>query len=389
MSESDSRDRVAADAGGLLDEKHYVVSKSQRMSMRDLIKSFRRHGVHRVTDLHLKTGEPPTYRVDGALRRVSGPPLDTPTAEALIRSLLTAEQVETLHEKRAVNTSSQIEELRIRVNAFYDSDGIAMAMRALDLNIPEIENIGFPNNVWEDIIKLTHGLVLVTGATGAGKSTTIASLISRISATRACRIITLEDPIEYRLPQGQAVISQRSVGRDVPSFEAGMRDALREDPDIIFIGEMTDRESASWTLTAAETGHLVFSAIHSRDAAGTVTRLLDMYPNNRQEEVVHQLSLGMRYIITQKLLPKAATKGRVLAMEILNNNYAISNLLRQSKLEQIYSILQTHTADAQDQRMCTLERSLAALVRNGDIEAFDAERYSNHPNMLVDELKHF
>ncbi len=369
-----------------VDRKVYVAGKTQRMSMRDLIKSFRRHGVHRVTDLHLKVGEPPIYRVDGQLKKLTSPPLDTATTEALIFSLLTPEQLQVLHDRRSVNSSSLIEDVRIRINVFFDSDGVAMAMRALDTRIPEVENIGFPNKVYEDIIKLTHGLVLVTGATGSGKSTTIASLLQRIAATRACRIITLEDPAEYRLVSDQAIISQRTIGRDVATFEQGMRDAMREDPDIIFIGEMTDAESAMWTLTAAETGHLVFSALHTRDTVGTITRLLDMFPANRREEIVYQVSLGLRYVITQKLLSKAATKGRVMAMEVLHNNYAVSNLIRQFKLEQIYSILQTQNADTSEQRMCTLERSLATLVRRGDVDVFDAERYANHGAAMTDEL---
>ncbi|MGE3182758.1 MAG: type IV pilus twitching motility protein PilT [Phycisphaerae bacterium] len=371
----------------LLDQKYYAVSESKQMSMRDLIGNFKRHGVDRVTDLHIKVGEPPVYRLDGKLQRTSSPPMKRKTVQQFVRSLLSESELQTLKKRRSVNSSSLIEEMRIRVNAFFDSDGPALAIRALDTRVPEVEKIGFQNGVWEDIINLSHGLVLLTGATGAGKSTTIASLIQRISQTRACRIITLEDPVEYRLTGEKGVISQRAIGRDVPNFEAGMRDCLREDPDIIFIGEMTDQESASWTLTAAETGHLVFSALHTRNTVGTITRLLDMYPESRQEEIIHQLSLGLRYVITQKLLPKATTKGRVLAMEILHNNYAVSNMIRQFKLEQIYSVIQTQTQDISSQRMCTLERSLAHLVRKGEIDVQEAERQANHISALTDELQ--
>lgn len=370
-----------------LDRKVYAVSASQSLSMRDLIKSFQRHGVSRVTDLHIKTHQPPIYRVDGALRRTNSPPMDRETVMALARALLTDAELETWEQQRSVNSSSLIGSLRIRVNAFYDSDGPALALRALDTNVPAVEDIGFVNGVWEDIVNLGHGLVLVTGATGAGKSTTIASMIDRIAQNRACRIITLEDPIEYRLQSRQAIISQRSIGRDVPNFERGLRDCLREDPDIIFVGEMTDPESATWTLTAAETGHLVFSAIHTRDATGTITRLLDMYPASRHEEIAHQLSLGLRYILTQKLLPRAEVRGRVLAMEVLHCNYAVSNLIRQLKLEQIYSIMQIQNQDITEQRMCTLERHLAILVRRGIIDPFEAERQANHVPVLLDELR--
>jgi twitching motility protein PilT len=280
-----------------------------------------------------------------------------------------------------------IDEMRYRVNCFYDRRGLALAIRALDVRTPDIEWIGFPNGVWEDIVKLSQGLVLLTGTTGAGKSTTIAALIDRIIKTRPCHVITLEDPIEYQLHSEISLVSQRAIGRDVPSYERGLRDCLREDPDVIFVGEMTDQDSATWTLTAAETGHLVFSGIHTRDSAGTITRILDMYPPHRTEDVASQLSLALRYILSQKLLQRDDGPGRVVAMEILNNTYAISNLIRQVKPEQIYTLLQTHTRDVPAQRMTTYERSLACLVRAGKISRAEAERAANHPQILADELK--
>lgn len=370
-----------------LDEKLYVVSESQRLSWRDLLGAFRRHGTARMTDLHIKAGLPPIYRVDGQLRKTGGPPMDAALVEAMTRALLSPSEWETLVRQRSVNSSYLVEDLRFRINAFHDADGLALAIRALDTAIPRIETIGFANNVWQDLIRLKHGLVLVTGTTGSGKSTTIAAVLDRIAETRPCRIITLEDPIEYRFESKQAVISQRAIGRDVPTWERGLRDCLREDPDIIFVGEMTDQESATWTLTAAETGHLVFSGIHTRDARGTLTRLLDMYPQNRHEEVANQLSLGLRYIISQKLLPRADQRGRILAMEILNNTYGVANLLRQNKTEQLYSIMQTQTADVPEQRMITLEKHLARLVRAGKVEPLEAERSANHPAVFHDELQ--
>jgi twitching motility protein PilT len=218
--------------------------------------------------------------------------------------------------------------MQFRISCFRDSEGPAIAIRALEATILPVEQIGFPNQVWRDIIHRQQGLVLVTGITGAGKSTTIASMIDRIAQTSACRIITLEDPIEYRLANHGSVVSQREIGRDVPSFERGLRDCLREDPDVIFVGEMRDRESAAWTLTAAETGHLVFSTLHTRDARGSVSRVLDMFPSERHDEVSSQLSLGLAYVICQKLVPRKDGQGRVVAMEVLNNIYAASNLIR-------------------------------------------------------------
>ena len=369
-----------------LDEKLYAVSGTKKVSMRELLSSFKRHGAAHLTDLHLKTGVPPAYRAEGELKITQGAPLDAKTVLALARTLLGDAELTTLKEQRSVNSSHLIDEMRYRVNTFYDRHGPALAIRALDVRTPEVEWVGFPNRVWEDIVKLSQGLVLLTGTTGAGKSTTIAALINRIAQTRPCHVITLEDPIEYQLSSNASLISQRAIGRDVVSYERGLRDCLREDPDVIFVGEMTDQASATWTLTAAETGHLVFSGIHTRDAAGTVTRLLDMYPPHRTEDVANQLSLALRYVISQKLLQRDDKPGRVAAMEILNNNYGISNLIRQIKPEQIYSILQTHTRDVPEQRMTTFERSLARLCRQGVISKAEAERVANHPQMLVDEL---
>lgn len=250
-----------------IDDQLYK-AEGRSVSMRDLLTYFAKVGAMRVSDLHLKVGCPPTYRVDGLLQPIrGGAPLDEKTTLALISTLLDEPEMKSLHADRSVDSSYITEALQFRLNVFHDNDGLCVAIRALDADIPQIESLGFPNRVWLDIIGMQRGLVLLTGVTGAGKSTTIASFIQRITEQRPCRVITLEDPIEYKLQNNIAVVSQREVGRDVPSFERGLRDCLREDPDIIFVGEMRDRESTSWTLTAAETGHLVFSTLHTRDTA--------------------------------------------------------------------------------------------------------------------------
>ena len=173
----------------------------------------------------------------------------------------------------------------------------------------------------------------------------------------------------------------------MPSYERGLRDCLREDPDVIFVGEMRDRESTSWTLTAAETGHLVFSTLHTRDVRGTVTRILDMFPPLQQDEIASQLSLGLGHIVCQKLIPRADGKGRVVAMEVLNNIYSVANLIRQGKVEQIYSMLQSRTRDVPEERMLTMERALAMLVKSGLVTPLEAEKWANHPNSFVDEMQ--
>ena len=371
-----------------MDAKVYKHSQGRSLSLQDLLDYFRRQGSMRVSDLHLKVGCPPVYRVDGDLQKLKGAPLDRPALEAFIVALLNEAEEGAYRQHGSVDLSIMAETMQFRVNCFRDSEGPAIAIRALEATVPAVEQIGFPNQVWRDIIRRQQGLVLVTGITGAGKSTTIASLIDRIAQTDACRIITLEDPIEYRLHSRQAIISQREIGRDVPSFERGLRDCLREDPDVIFVGEMRDRESTAWTLTAAETGHLVFSTLHTRDARGSVTRVLDMFPTDRQDEVSSQLSLGLAYVVCQKLVPRKDGQGRVVAMEILSNVYAASNLIRMRKLEQIYTLLQTRTKDIPEERMITMERSLAMLVRDGKVDAREAERYADDVQAYLDELQY-
>jgi twitching motility protein PilT len=370
-----------------MDDPIYEAGPGRRLSLREMLDFFARRGALRVSDLHLKVGCPPVYRIDGDLQPMKGAPLDAAAVEAAARRLLSEGEWERLRADRAVDASHLTKDLQFRLNVFHDRDGLSVAIRALQAGAPPVEEIGFPNGVWRDIVERRQGLVIVTGITGAGKSTTIASVIARIAETHPSRIITLEDPVEYRLASARALISQREVGRDVPTFERGLRDCLREDPDVIFVGEMRDRDSTTWTLTAAETGHLVFSTLHTRDARGSITRVLDLYPPDRQEEVASQLSLGLAYVISQKLVPRADGQGRVVAMEVLQNTYAVANLIRLGKTEQLYSIMQTQTKDVPRERMTTLERSLAELVRAGTVSALEAERWANHPSAFLDEMK--
>ena len=370
-----------------LNLKLYSASQSETLSLNDLLEFFEKHGSMRVSDLHLKVGSPPIYRVDGDLHKMKASLLDGPTLEGFCKCLLVEEGLAKLRKDRSVDGSFTAGKLNYRINCFYDSDGLAIAVRCLPMNGPPVEEIGFPNTVWKDIIYRQQGLVLITGITGAGKSTTIASMIERIARERAVRIITLEDPIEYRLKSNLAMISQREVGRDVIGFERGLRDCLREDPDVIFVGEMRDRESASWTLTAAETGHLVFSTLHTRDARGSITRIMDMFPSQQQDEVANQISLGLAYVISQKLVPRRDGRGRCVAMEVLNNTYAIANLIRLRKVEQVYTYLQTRTKDVPEERMTTLELSLARLVKAGIVAPLEAEKYANDPNSFIDAMQ--
>jgi len=364
--------------------KVYPTAEHGKFSILDMLDYFEKHGAMRVSDLHIKVGAPPAYRIDGNLVKLKGPTLTPELAKQLIYPLLSDENLRKLQSLYSVDCSYRRGSLQFRINIFIENDGIAGAIRALSLDIPKIEEIGFPNDVWQDIIHLKHGLVLLTGITGAGKSTTIASLIHRISEKSACRIMTVEDPIEYIFPQKNSIISQREVGRDAKSFLGGLKEMMRQDPDIIFVGEMRDPETIAMTLMASETGHLVFSTLHTRDATGTVTRILDYFPSGRQAEVRNQLSLGLAYIVSQKLVPKKDGTGRIAAMEILNNNYACANLIRTGKVEQIYSQLQTKTRNRPDEKMITMEKHLAMLVKQDKIDLLEAKKWANDLKCFTD-----
>ncbi len=362
----------------------YPTEKMGQFSILDMLTYFEKHGALRVSDLHIKVGAPPTYRIDGNLVKLKGPDVTTDMAKQLIYPLLSDDNLHKLKSQNSVDCSYRLRSLQFRINIFKENDGIAAAIRALSLDVPQIEDIGFANNVWEDIVNLKHGLVLLTGITGAGKSTTIASFIGRISEKQACRIITVEDPIEYIYQQKYSIVSQREVGRDVKSFIQGLKEMMREDPDIIFVGEMRDPETIAMTLMAAETGHLVFSTLHTRDATGTVTRILDYFPAGRQAEVRNQLSLGLAYIICQKLVPKKDGTGRIVAMEILNNNYACANLIRTGKVEQLYSQLQTRIKNKPDEKMITMEKHLAMLVKQDKVDLLEAKKWANDLIVFTD-----
>ena len=364
--------------------KVYPTENLGKYSILDMLKYFEEHGAMRVSDLHIKVNAPPAYRIDGNLVKLKGPNVTPEVAKALIFPLMREHSLRRLQTDYNADCSYRLGNLQFRINIFRENDGIAAAIRALSLDVPPVEEIGFPNDVWKDIIDLKAGLVLLTGITGAGKSTTIASLVGRISEKMACRVMTVEDPIEYILPQKYSMISQREVGRDVKSFFEGLKEMMREDPDVIFVGEMRDAETIAMTLMAAETGHLVFSTLHTRDVTGSVTRILDYFPEGRQAEVRNQLSLGLAYVVSQKLIPRKDGQGRMVAMEILNNNYACANLIRTGKVEQLYSQLQTKTRNKPDEKMLTLEKHLSRLVKEEQVDLLEAQKWTNDMKAFLD-----
>jgi twitching motility protein PilT len=341
--------------------------------------------VPRVSDLHLRTGAVARIRRDGDLAPLpDSDVLSRDAFEALVFPLLSDEQIRRLALVPPEDIDAAYDwrerDVSFRINAFVDRDGPACVIRVLPRAMPPPERIGFPDErVWREIVEARQGLVIVTGITGSGKSTTIASLLQHINRTRPVRMITLEDPIEYVLADGRALISQRQVGMHVESFAAGLRSALREDPDIIFVGEMRDRETAALALTAAETGHLVFSTLHTRDTRGALTRIVDLFPPERTKELCSQLSFSLTWVIGQKLVSRADGAGRLVAMEVVRNTPAIANLIRTGNWQQIVSTVETQAKDG----MGTLERHLIELVSAGRITRDEALRSANDPALAT------
>ena len=357
-------------------------------SMVDLLQRFSKpeylkNGISRLSDMHMKVGEPVRYRFDHELMPLpEGEPLSEEVLKALLFPLLEPDQIEQLRGVGDIDSSYQLaeEELSFRINTFRDRDGLACAIRVLPRKIPLLENIGFPDDrVRAELQTLQQGLVIVTGVTTSGKSTTIASLIQAINGTQRRRIITLEDPIEYVIPSDKSLISQRELRTHIPSFGEGLRSALREDPDIIFVGEMRDRETTALALTAAETGHLVLSTLHTRDARGAISRIVDMFPSDRTKELSLQLSFGLSHIIAQKLVPLAKGGGRRVAMEVLKNIPAVSHLVRSGNWHQIYGAMETQAKEG----LNTMEKHLADLANRGAITREDAIRHANDPSIEV------
>jgi len=370
-------------------EPVYLVG-DQMLSILDLLnrfvdKKWERNGISRLADLHLKVGEAARFRLDGDLIPMDkATPLTKASVRGLVYPLLRADQVEKLEREypQDVDAAFHIEEeggMNFRINAFHDRDGLACVIRSLPRTVPPMDALGFPEeDVLHNILKLSQGLVVVTGITGSGKSTTIASLLAELNRTENLRVITLEDPIEYVMKNEKCLVSQREVGLHTPTFHGGLRSALREDPDVVLVGEIRDTETATLALTAAETGHLVFTTLHTRDAKGVITRIVDLFPPERSKEVMSQLSFSLAYVIAQKLLPRQDGKGRVATYEVLKNVPAVANLIRTGNWHQIYATIQLSAKD----HMITLEKHLAQLVARGIITRDAAQVYANDPSQL-------
>jgi twitching motility protein PilT len=295
----------------------------------------------KASDLHLTVGASPALRIDGNIVQTPLEKMTPETCQRLIYSLLSDAQKQRFESENELDVSFGIKGLgRVRMNVFRQRGSVGAALRSVPSRFMTFEELGLPP-VINEVLKLPRGLVLVTGPTGSGKSTTLASMIDRINETRAAHIITVEDPIEYLHFHKQSIINQRELGHDTSSYPQALKYVLRQDPDVILIGEMRDAETIAAALTIAETGHLVFSTLHTNDAASTINRILDSFPPQRQEQAKSQLSLTLQAIICQALVSHSSGVGRVLASEILVVTPAIRNLVREQKVEQIYLAIQT------------------------------------------------
>ena len=329
----------------------------------------------RASDIHLTTGRPPSYRIDGVLAPIEGERLTPQMLEDILMPLMDVRHREELQNNGQTDFAYAISGVgRFRVNVFKQRGTLASVMRSLPFNIPEPEDLGIPAEVVEMTTR-KRGLILVTGPTGSGKSTTLASLIHVINRNYPYHIITLEDPIEYLHRHDKSVVNQREIGSDSTNYAQALRAALREDPDVILVGEMRDLETISTAITAAETGHLVFSTLHTIGADKTIDRIIDVFPPNQQQQIRIQLASVLECVVSQQLLKKADGSGRVAALEILFANNAVRNLIRESKTYQISSVMQTSKRAG----MQTMDDALYDLYMRKLIDADNAVTYAQDP----------
>lgn len=342
------------------------------MSIEELLKLLYERN---ASDLHLTVGIPPTLRVYGRLVRTEYPRLTPEDTKALAYSLMNPEQKAKFEQNREIDFSYGLPGIgRFRINVFYQRGSVGIAIRSIPYKIPKLEELGLPP-ILKELTKKPKGLILVTGPTGSGKSTTLASMIDIINETRDCHIVTIEDPIEYMHTHKKSIVNQREVGSDTLSFVNALRAVLREDPDVILIGEMRDLETIQAAITAAETGHLVLATLHTNNASQTIERIIDVFPPYQQEQIKLQLSNTIEAIISQRLLPRRKERilgdgmlsGRVVAVEILIATPAVRNLIREGKVHMIPNVIQTGSQFG----MISMDQSLLTLYRNGEITLDD------------------
>lgn len=334
---------------------------------------------HEGSDLHLVAGHPPSVRIDGHLRNVQGlANLQPSETHDIALTILNDRLLKIFEEKKEVDFAYQYQDkARFRVNVYVQQSTTAVAMRLIPMRIKTIDELGLPP-ICHDLTQTGMGLVLVTGPTGTGKTSSLAAMLQEINMTRAEHILTIEDPIEFVYTPAKSIISQRQLGEDTYSWDNALRSALREDPDIVLIGEMRDRETIASALTVAETGHLVFATLHTNSGPETIDRIIDVFPEHQQGQVRQQLSTSLKAVLSQRLIPRSTGAGRAAVMEVLINTPAVANLIREGKTYQIENVMQT----SGDAGMMTLETNLAQFINSGIISYEDAKRRAIRPDDL-------
>jgi twitching motility protein PilT len=357
-------------------DDHSLIERTKAFDFADVIT---RMTEERASDVHLSPGFPPAIRVRGRVIPVDGyAPLTPQETRDTVYSLLNDDQRKRFESRKQLDLAYAVPGVaRFRVNCFFQRGSISAAFRRIPHEIPKLQELGLPA-VLEEFTRKPRGFVLITGPTGSGKSTSLAAMIDIINRGREEHILTIEDPIEFLHTHQSCIVNQREIGADAEDFSLALKSALREDPDVILVGEMRDLETMSTALTAAETGHLVFATLHTQSTAQTVDRIIDIFPSGQQAQVRMQLSIALQGVVTQQLLPTADGSGRVVACEVLVPTPAVRNLIREGKTHQIYSAIQTSGSLG----MQTMDAHLAQLVRMGRITRKLAEQRASVPEEL-------
>lgn len=349
--------------------KELITEKRIYMTIEELLITAKEN---KASDVHITVGLPPKMRINGILVDMDYPRLLPTDTEAVISAMMSDKRLQQFEELGEIDFSYSITQIgRYRVNVFHQRGSMAASIRLVSTKIPLPEELGIPKSV-VDLYQRKRGLVLVTGPTGSGKSTTLASIIDKINSTREVHVITLEDPIEYLHNHKKAMVNQREIGLDTHSYSNALRAALREDPDVILVGEMRDLETISTAITAAETGHLVLSTLHTIGAASTIDRIVDVFPPHQQQQIRVQLSMVLESVISQQLIPTADRKSRIAAFEVMHSTPAIKNLIREAKSPQINSTIQT----SKKLGMQTMDDAIFDLYMKGDIDKENAVSYA-------------
>ena len=338
----------------------------------------------KASDLHLVIGQPPILRIDGNLVTINSvwtgkefySPLSATDMSVLVETLIDKDQRARLVKEKDLDCSYASDNVRYRVNISYEKDNLCIVARVIEEKKPTLEEIGMPP-VIKELLEAHQGLILITGPTGCGKSTTLAAMINYINSTRSCNIITLEDPIEYVFTSDKSLVAQRQLGSDMISFASGLKHVLRQDPNVVMVGEMRDYETISAAVTLAETGHLVLATLHTYNAVQTIDRIIDIFPPHQQQQIKSQLSMLLGAVISQRLLPRISG-GRIAAREVLIRNAAVSNLIRESKISQIKSVMETNGKHG----MVTMDSHLKELYEAGEITAETARTYLDDPGLI-------